>query len=229
MSLFTVLRESAVCPGLLPAGAVMTHRQTTARSAFSAAALLVAGLLLGSASWCLPPRVMAAPRTVENAPAGLNLSEATYRLPAVKLQDEAGRKVDLQQLFATRRPMIVNFIFTSCPEICPVMTGTQLQLQRQLRDDPTNPLFVSITLDPDQDTPEVLAEYAERFGANWKFLTGGRAEVLQTLQAFDAWRGNKMNHAAVTLLRRNPGAPWTRVEGLAPASALASVWRDMGQ
>lgn len=207
----------------------MIHRQHTAHPSQPGAALLLAALLLGGLGWCFPPGTMAAPRVAREAPAGLKLSEATYRLPAVKLQDEAGRRVELQQLFATQRPMIVNFIFTSCPEICPVMTGTQLQLQRQLHDDPANPLFVSITLDPDQDTPAVLADYAERFGADWRFLTGGRNEVLQTLQAFDVWRGNKMNHAAVTLMRRHPSDAWTRVEGLAPASALASVWRDTGK
>ena len=132
--------------------------------------------------------------------------------------------MNLRRLFAEPRPLVVNFIFTSCPEICPVMTGTQLQLQRRLRDERAAPQFVSITLDPDQDKPEILAEYAARFGADWLFLTGDRAAIQQTLQAFDAWRGNKMNHAAVTLMRHSPDEPWTRVEGLASAGLLADLW-----
>lgn len=206
----------------------MTHCQNTARPALRTFAWMVTAFAVAVLGWCLPPGVSAAPRVARETPAGLKSTQAFYRLPAVKLQDEAGKAVDLRQLFATPRPMIVNFIFTSCPEICPVMTGTQIQVQRQLHDDPAHPLFVSITLDPDQDTPEVLADYAQRFGADWKFLTGSRSDVLQTLQAFDVWRGNKMNHAAVTLMRRHPRDAWTRLEGLAPAAALVQAWHDTG-
>lgn len=206
----------------------MTHCQHTARPSSRLIALWVVQFALLGCGWCFPPGVVAAPRVEQAPPPGPVIRQEVYRLPPVKLRDETGQAVALAEWFAGPRPLIVNFIFTSCPEICPVMTGTQLQLQRLLRHDPARPLFVSITLDPDQDTPEVLAEYAQRFGADWKFLTGGRAEVLQTLQAFDVWRGNKMNHAAVTLMRRRPGAPWTRIEGLTSAAALAQVWRETG-
>ena len=150
-----------------------------------------------------------------------------YEVPDLELRDEAGRTVRLRELFASKRPVIVNFIFTSCPSICPVMTGTLLQLKRQLKDDRSNPLFISITLDPDTDTPAVLAEYAQRFDARWKFLTGSREDVLVALRAFDVWRGNKMNHAAVTLMRRRPGDAFTRVEGLASAGELVTVWKGV--
>ena len=154
------------------------------------------------------------------------MSNVRYAVPALTLRDRTGKAVEIQSLFSAPGPLVVNFIFTSCPEICPVMTAAQLQLQRLLARDPGTPRFVSITLDPEEDTPEVLADYAQRFGADWLFLTGSRSDVMSALQAFDVWRGNKMNHAAVTLMRRDSRESWIRVEGLASAKTLASIWRE---
>ena len=69
---------------------------------------------------------------------------------------------------------VIDFIFTSCAGICPILSNQMAGLQRTFsgRDDVE---FVSITVDPERDTPEVLAEYAKRFDADterWHFLTG---------------------------------------------------------
>ena len=215
----------------------MAHRQYTATR--RAGIAISVAMLLAWLCACLPPGALASPRAARGQspvttdaivlPPGVAVKTARYALPALTLRNASGQPVDLDQLFAEPRPVIVNFIFTSCPEVCPVMTGTQLQLQRRLRDGVAAPRFVSITLDPDQDSPTVLADYASRFGADWTFLTGSRADVMRTLQAFDAWRGNKMNHSAVTLMRRSPDQPWTRVEGLAPVGLLADLWHSLGR
>lgn len=206
----------------------MVHRQNTFSPRWHTAPIVVL-VLLAWLGTCLPAVAdSATPRAAGPVlPEGVTLSTARYPVPALKLRDATGQAVELPRLFSEPGPLVVNFIFTSCPEICPVMTGTQIQLQRRLRGTKNAPRFVSITLDPEQDTPTVLAEYAARFGADWVFLTGSRSEVLQTLQAFDAWRGNKMNHAAVTLMRAGPGDPWTRIEGLAPVGTLAEIWRSV--
>jgi protein SCO1/2 len=155
------------------------------------------------------------------------VTETAYVVPDVVLQDEHGRSVRLQQLLSGDRPVAVNFIFTSCTTICPVMTATMLQLQRELGEDDVKPLFVSISIDPDYDTVETLGSYARRFGADWTFLTGSRTDVLQVLQSFSAWRGSKNNHVAITLFRAAGGPErWTRVEGLASAKTLAEIWKD---
>lgn len=154
------------------------------------------------------------------------VDQVEYSVPDVVLQDEHGNPVRLRTLFASDRPVAVNFIFTSCTTICPVMTATMLQLQRELADRPGKPLFVSISIDPDFDTAATLDAYAKRFGADWTFLTGERGDVLDVLQSFAAWRGSKTNHAAITLFKAPSSGTWTRVEGLASAKQLAEVWRD---
>ena len=70
----------------------------------------------------------------------------------------------------------VTFIFTLCTDTCPVLTPMMSFVQDRLgRDFGEKIAFVSITVDPERDTPEVLKEYAQAFGANpagWSFLTG---------------------------------------------------------
>lgn len=73
---------------------------------------------------------------------------------------------------------IVDFMFTNCPMICPAMTGRMAELQATLAD--TGVRFASLSLDPANDTPDVLREYASHFGADhstWTFLTGDRERV----------------------------------------------------
>jgi protein SCO1/2 len=159
--------------------------------------------------------------------ADVRVSHASYDVPDVELRDEQGHPVRLRELLADDRPLAVNFIYTSCTTICPVMTATFLQLQKDLAADAKRPRFVSISIDPDLDTAPALRAYAERFGASWTFLTGTSSEVLGVLRAFDAWRGNKTNHVALTLLRAPHGGTWTRVEGLAPAEHLGHLWKDL--
>lgn len=79
-------------------------------------------------------------------------------------------------------PTIVDFIFTRCDSICPVVSGTMERAQERMGDSRGLPVkFLSITVDPAFDTPAVLAAYAKQFHANpdrWKFVTGVPADVL---------------------------------------------------
>jgi protein SCO1/2 len=76
---------------------------------------------------------------------------------------------------------VSNFIFTRCPGPCPMMTERLAELQRALANGGDNDVrLVSVTVDPEFDQPEVLANYAARFGADparWSFLTGDPASV----------------------------------------------------
>jgi protein SCO1 len=155
------------------------------------------------------------------------VSRHLYQVPAVQLQDQAGQIVNLRPMLASGRPIVLNFIFTSCTTICPVMTGTILQMQKQLAGYTPKPLFISISIDPDFDAPATLKDYAAKYGADWQFLTGARTDVMNVLKAFDAWRGSKANHIAITLLLDANSMEWTRVEGLASAGELVTLWKSL--
>lgn len=76
--------------------------------------------------------------------------------------------------------VVINFIYTSCPDVCPLETAQLTRVQDILGDRlGKDVFFYSVTIDPDVDTPEVLAEYRDRFGASWMFLTGGEDEIVE--------------------------------------------------
>ncbi len=146
-----------------------------------------------------------------------------YVVSDVELIDESGTPVALRTLLEVDQPIVLNFIFTTCTTICPVMTATFSQVQRELGGEAEQVRFVSISIDPEYDRPEILAEYAKRFGVRrgWTFLTGDGADIHRVLRDFKADAGSKMNHRPITLLKRPDDPLWVRVEGLASGEALA--------
>lgn len=90
-----------------------------------------------------------------------------------ELTNQAGALVSWEEFYG--KVVVTNFIFTSCPEICPMMSTQMQRIQLRLNYVRDYVRLVSITVDPANDTPEVLAQYAQRFNANfkvWTFLTG---------------------------------------------------------
>jgi len=164
----------------------------------------------------------AAHRAAMNKPR-YTVKDAEYDVPDVELLDESGAQVSLRAFLASERPVALNFIFTTCTTICPVMTVTFAQMQRELGDAADKVQLVSVSIDPEYDRPDVLKAYAEQFhaGANWTFLTGDSNDIAQVLRSFDSYTGSKMNHQPLTLLKK-PGSPsWVRIDGLANGESLA--------
>jgi protein SCO1/2 len=135
----------------------------------------------------------------------------------------------VHELLSTDRPILANFIFTSCTAICPAMSATFAQVQQGLAQDSDKVLMVSFSIDPEQDTPAALAAYAKRFdaGPQWVFLTGTLEDSIAVQKAFDAYRGDKMNHAPLTLLRATPDSRWVRYDGFASAADLVKESHTM--
>ncbi|MFZ3018007.1 MAG: SCO family protein [Gallionella sp.] len=157
-------------------------------------------------------------------------SSASYSIPDVRLVDADGAKVALRDGLGGDEPVMLNFIFTSCTAICPVMSATFQQVQEKLGDERGKVRMVSISIDPENDTPARLKDYAARFqaGAQWRMLTGSIEDSIAVQRAFDAYRGGKMNHAPVTFLRAaGPDQPWVRLDGLASASDIIEEYRKL--
>ncbi len=159
----------------------------------------------------------------------LERSLDSYTVPEVAMLDQQARPVSLRALLNTDQPVLLNFIFTTCTAICPVMSATFAQVQKKLGRDARHVRMVSISIDPEHDTPAVLASYAERFhaGSQWRFLTGSLENSIATQKAFEAYRGDKMNHVPLTLLHAPAAAQWVRYEGFVKADDLVSETRLM--
>ena len=107
------------------------------------------------------------------------------RVPPFVLQTQDGNNF---MLGSDDRPMIVNFIFTRCPTICPNLTAKMDALQERLS--PEQALLLSITVDPEYDQPKILKKYGEQFEANftrWYFLTGSPETIQDVSQAFQQY------------------------------------------
>lgn len=162
---------------------------------------------------------------------GFTVTMQNYNVPDVELIDESGATVVLDTFLDGDHPVAVNFIFTTCTTICPIMTATFAQMRRELGDEADRIQLVSITIDPEHDTPAVLAQYAKRFdaAAGWSFLTGNSKDVERVLRSFDAWTGTKTNHRPITLMRRQGDSEWVRLEGLTSGTVLAEQARTVIQ
>jgi cytochrome oxidase Cu insertion factor (SCO1/SenC/PrrC family) len=98
-------------------------------------------------------------------------------VPDFVLTDQTGREFRSSERL-NGKVWVANFIFTNCAGPCPRMSGQIRQLRDAIKSSDVR--FVSFTIDPARDTPQVLAAYGERFGADpgrWHFLTGPQSEL----------------------------------------------------
>lgn len=141
-------------------------------------------------------------------------------LPTFTLLDQAGRAVSASRFRGKR--VVLNFIFTRCPiaNMCPASTMRMAELQKAARESGAKDFeLVSVTLDPEYDTPGVLREYAEVRGldtSNWSFLTGPDAAVrhlLAQLGVIREFEGSTIKHSLATVLIDEQGRIVYRADG----------------
>jgi protein SCO1 len=127
----------------------------------------------------------------------------------------------------------INFIYTTCSDVCPLFTVEFALLQQALKGQPRQNFFlVSITTDPEIDTPKVLKAYAQRFEAdfqNWAFLTGNELQMKQVWKAFGVQvirRGRGLvQHTSLTTLIDARGS--RRINFLGPQWQFGDLLKDM--
>jgi len=163
------------------------------------------------------------------AAATVSRSTVTYETPDVSLVRADGKRVSLPQELDDGRPVLLNFIFTTCSSICPLASRTLEEFQRKLGREASKVHLMSISIDPEEDTPARLTAYARKFhaGPGWQYYTGTVAASLAAQRAFDVYRGEKMSHTAVTLMRAAPGKPWLRIEGFVTPAELVDDYQKL--
>jgi protein SCO1 len=212
-----------------PLIAVGATREVWRRSLLLAFALGAALLLVLSSAARAHERPGEAP-AAPAGPANARISAATqYPIPAVRLVRDDGKVVSFPEELNDGRPVVLNFIFTTCSSICPLMSQTFAQFDSELGADAHRVHLMSISIDPEEDTPARLREYAQKFhaGPEWQHYTGTVEASLAAQRAFNAWtwRGDKMGHTPLTLVRAAPGQPWLRIEGFVTPTELLKLYR----
>jgi len=156
--------------------------------------------------------------------------------PAFQLIDQQGRSVALSDL--SGKALLLDFIFTRCPGPCPVLTGLHVDAQRALPAELRERVwFVSISLDPEHDRPEVLRAYAEARGADlssWSFLTGESETVGEVIQGYGVGKllaeDGEIEHTVATFVIDPEGRIVRRFLGLdhSPDELVGALRRAAG-
>jgi len=152
-----------------------------------------------------------------------------YILPKVRLVREDHKRVTLPEELNDGKPVVMSFVFTTCTAICPIISHTLMQLQDKLGADSNRIHLVTITIDPENDTPAKLVAYGKKYhaGPEWHSYTGSYAASEIVQKAFDVYHGDKMDHDPVVFLRRAPGQKWVRIDGFVSADELLGELRGM--
>jgi len=198
-----------------------------ASSKFALAALLAVG---GPAAWAESMADHSHHHGHEMSSAPAKRSVESYKIPALDLVRQDGKPASLPAELDDGRPVMLNFIYTSCTAICPLTTQVFSGVQERLVSEHAGLDLASISIDPEYDTPARLAAYSRKFGAgeHWHFYTGTQAASVALQKAFEVYRGDKMNHAPVSFLRAAPGKPWIRLDGFASPDQLVQEYRALG-
>jgi protein SCO1/2 len=137
------------------------------------------GIVLGTAFWLkLGPRQQFGVDRTDSA----DRIQHYGSVPDFLLTERNGNSVGLAELRG--KIWIADFIYTKCTDTCPLQTALMAKLQEEYAAKP-DVHFVSFTVDPERDTPDILSVYAEKHRADakrWYFLTGRRDQVLRLIQ-----------------------------------------------
>ena len=144
----------------------------------------------------------------------------------VELIDQNGKKVRFYSDVLKGKTVVVNAFFTSCTSVCPPMNRNMQKIQEALGERVGRDVFfVSITVDPEVDTPARLKEYAKNFhaGPGWTFLTGKKENLDWALYKLGQYVERKDDHKTIFIIGNEATGLWKKAFGMANVGELVQV------
>lgn len=172
-------------------------------------------------------RLVAAEKVGEAGAAGVSgsvslsdVAPAAEPAPPFELVDQDGAPRSLASLRG--KTVLLDFVYANCPGPCPILTGTHVRVQKLLPEELRGKVwFVSVTLDPERDSPETLRAYGKARGADfasWSFLTGPKPVVEDVIARYGVGKmpapGGEIQHIVVSFLIDSEGRIVKRYFGL---------------
>lgn len=195
-----------------------------------------------SVRWAITLALVVASMAAESLAHQADLKPVERRAVAIPIDDFALLDQDSRVFKFTQiagRVVVVAFAYTTCPDVCPLITAAQRQVQSGLdADERKKVFFLTITTDPEIDAPKILAGYAKRHGAdltNWAFLTGEPAALRKVWKNFGVGVKRKgrglVDHTPLTAVVDRQGKMRLAYVGPAPdvKVVLQDVRRLLGQ
>lgn len=180
--------------------------------------LAVMGILVG---------LHLAPMTAEAASVARGASEY---FTDIELVDQNGETHRLYSDLLEGKVVVINAMFTSCSNSCPAMAARLAKIQRYLGDRLGKDVHIlSISVDPEKDTPERLHAFADTFEARpgWYLLSGKKENVSQALRKLGQYVDEPEAHQSVMIMGNEPTGLWKKAMGLAPAEDLIEVLQSV--
>jgi protein SCO1/2 len=155
-------------------------------------------------------------------------SVVEIKLPSLPLVRQDRVVSNLGKELSAGEPVILGFIYTSCSTICPVTSQILSNSQDLLLKDFDKLRIVSVSIDPEYDTPARLTAYSKKFNAKpvWQHYTGTVAQSEAVQKAFGAFQGDKMNHLPLIFIGGGNSKSWVRLEGFPSAEQIAKEYRN---
>lgn len=162
---------------------------------------------------------------------GYKKSTQKVSIPNVVLINQNGERVKLTSILEDdQRLVVVDFIFASCATICPMLSAGFADFQQRLGTDREKVHLVSISIDPENDTPSVMRKHLAHYGAKpgWDFYSGSQRDIHRVMKAFHAYATDKMTHEQLIFIRDAEKDQWIRLKGEVSGTDLMQEVQRVG-
>jgi len=160
-----------------------------------------------------------------------DLERARNYFTDTEMTTHEGGKVRFYSDVLSGRVVMINVMYTNCKGACPMLTQKLSRVSRELGDLYANEVhFVSVTNDPERDTPEALAEFASKQGVNldgWTFLTGPKADIDRVIKKIGLYTPQFEQHKAMILIGNTRTGHWQKLPPHLPHQAVAVKLREL--
>ena len=146
------------------------------------------------------------------------------------LVDHHGQDVQFVSDVIGDNIVVMDFVYTTCTTICPVLSALFTQVQSKLGDQVGDDVqLVSMSVDPIRDTPQRLNAYSakHRAGEGWVWLTGGKPAVDDVLTGLGAYTSNFEDHPSMVLIGDGRTGEWQRLFGFPNPDRIVQIVNDM--
>jgi cytochrome oxidase Cu insertion factor (SCO1/SenC/PrrC family) len=194
---------------------------------------LTLGLALGSAAFAEDAQTGTAATTSAAAAASASADDdakSREYFTDLELVTQDGETVRFYSDVLRDQVVLINFIFTNCQDACPMMTRMLTQVETLLGEDRDKVRFVSISVDPERDSPAAMKEFAKKHGADhegWVFLTGDPDRVNFVVKRLGQYTEEAEAHSTLMLAANVKENHWRKVPPMVPPPGIAQILRDL--
>ena len=148
------------------------------------------------------------------------------------LQAQDGRRMRFYSDVLKNQVVLINFVFTECGDSCPLITHKLLQAREALGPQARDVRNVSITIDPERETPQTMAAFARKHGAvdpQWLWLSGAKADIDLVTKRLGAYTDTREDHFTGLIAGNLRTDRWVKIRPDAPPLVIAEQLRRIGE